>query len=283
MKFLNPRTDYAFKKIFWSEWSKDILISFLNAILDFKWDSEIKEVDILDPYSAPKIEWLKETYLDVTVKTKWWKTIIIEMQVLNVKWFDKRVLYNVTKKYANQIESWESYLELNPVIWLTITDFEMFSKDEDINNKYISKYNFQERNSNKIYNWDLEMVFVELPKFTKSLEESTSIKDKWIYFMKNVDDMTVEPKSLKDEKAIDHAFQIANTIWLSKEELELLDKRAVFLQDRRWMIELATEKWIKKWIERWIEKWIEKWKLEALKLIIESWISEAEARKILNI
>ncbi len=281
VKFINPRTDYAFKKIFWSETSKDILISFLNAILDFWWTkNEIKEVEILDPYSAPKIKWLKESYLDVTVKTKWWKTIIIEMQVLNIKWFDKRVLYNLCKKYANQIEEWEDYLKLNPVIALTITDYVMFKElDED---KYISKHIIKEKDSNNIYNGDLELVFLELPKFKKKLEELESIQDKWIYFMREVDDMKVEPEQFKKEKAFNHAFNIASTIWLSEEELDLIERRWIFLQDQRWAMELAIETWMEKWIEKWRKEWLVEWMEKWRKEWIEKWKEEERMNLIYN-
>ena len=265
MQFINPRIDYAFKKIFWSEESKDILISFLNAILEFEWDKAIEEVEILDPYQAPKIKWLKDTFLDVNVTTKSWKQIIIEMQVRNVKWFDKRVLYNLAKKYSNQIEKWEDYLELNPVIALTITDFVMFNKLPK--NKYISNYLLKEKEYWNIYNWDLELVFVELPKFKKELIELKNIQDKWIYFIKEVDNLREEPKSFQENKAFNHAFKIANQINLSKEELEELDKRSVYLQDKRWMIMFAEEKWEKIWLEKWEKIWLEKWE----KIWLEKW------------
>lgn len=105
MRFINPRTDYAFKKIFGSEHSHEILISFLNALLGLRGGNAITSVDILDPYNAPKISGLKDSYLDVKVRTQSGKTIIVEMQVLNVKGFDKRILYNLAKTYANQIQN----------------------------------------------------------------------------------------------------------------------------------------------------------------------------------
>ncbi|WP_375339963.1 Rpn family recombination-promoting nuclease/putative transposase [Okeania sp. KiyG1] len=78
-----PNIDFAFKKIFGSEQSKDILISFLNSIL---YDSHptIKDLQILNPYLVPKIRGLKDTYLDVKAKVTGNKTVIIEMQVLNL-------------------------------------------------------------------------------------------------------------------------------------------------------------------------------------------------------
>ncbi|MDQ7022346.1 MAG: Rpn family recombination-promoting nuclease/putative transposase [Candidatus Gracilibacteria bacterium] len=177
VKFINPRTDFAFKRIFGSEESKEILMSFLNALLNLEGKNEIKEVEILDPYQAPKIKGLKDTYLDLKVKTEGGKKIIIEMQVLNIKGFDKRVLYNMSKAYANQIEKGEDYLKLKPVIALTITDFIMF--DNQKKEKYISTFIYKEKEENTFYNGDTEMVFVELPLLTT--KKSQLIKS-WDFF-----------------------------------------------------------------------------------------------------
>ncbi len=89
--FINPKTDFAFKKIFGSPQSKDILISFLNAML-YEGDPTIQDLRILDPYQAPRIEGVKESYLDVKAELNNGKAVIIEMQVLNVLGFKKRVL-----------------------------------------------------------------------------------------------------------------------------------------------------------------------------------------------
>lgn len=97
MRFLNPKTDFAFKRIFGSEQSKDILLSFLNAILGLESPYRIANLSIIDPYLAPKIQGMKDTYLNVRAEDEQGKSYIIEMQVLNVAGFEKRVLYNACK------------------------------------------------------------------------------------------------------------------------------------------------------------------------------------------
>jgi hypothetical protein len=77
------------------------------------------------------------------------------------------------------------------------------------------------------------MVFVELPKFKKSLKVLSTIQDKWIYFMKEVDDMKVEPENYKTDKIFNTAFELANRINLSKKELEILEKQSMFIQDKK--------------------------------------------------
>jgi len=294
MKFINPRTDYAFKKIFGSDKSKNILISFLNAILEYKdTTNEIVSVKIMDPREVPKIIWLKDTYLDVKVKTSSWKFIIIEMQVLNVEWFDKRVLYNLTKSYANQIKKWDDYSELNPVVALTITDFVMFKEYPD---QYISNYILKEKKNNSDYNWDVELVFVELPKFKKDIEKLENIQDKRIYFLKEVDDLSVEPEWFKNIKEFNEAFTIANESWMDEEELDILERQQMFLRDKRNAYKKATRTWFEDGVEcgreegmkKWMKKWMEKWKESKRKSLIKNLmqkmdISEFEAKKLLGL
>ena len=80
MVFINPKTDFAFKKIFGSPQSKDILINFLNAIL-YQEQDIIQDLEILDPYQAPRIKGIKDSFLDVKAVITGDKTVIIEMQV----------------------------------------------------------------------------------------------------------------------------------------------------------------------------------------------------------
>ena len=104
MTYINPTTDFAFKKIFGSDESHTILISFLNGIL-YGGDLVITDLVILDPYQAPRIEGFKSSYLDVKAKLSTGESVIIEMQVLNIDGFQKRILYNATKTYAAQLKS----------------------------------------------------------------------------------------------------------------------------------------------------------------------------------
>jgi predicted transposase/invertase (TIGR01784 family) len=226
--FINPKTDFAFKKIFGSKESKDILISFLNAILYNEQDS-IQDLIILDPYQAPRIKGIKDSYLDVKATLKDGKTVIIEMQVLNVLGFEKRVLYNAAKAFSIQLGVGEDYTLLNPVIALTITDFEMFAGNERI----ISRYRLKEKDDLTDYSDDIELVFVELPKFTKPLEDLESLMDKWLYFLKSASQLETVPSSMKAVPAIEHAFVVAQQSRLSRKELEILEKRQMFLHDSR--------------------------------------------------
>ncbi|MDX2241141.1 MAG: Rpn family recombination-promoting nuclease/putative transposase [Leptolyngbyaceae cyanobacterium bins.302] len=224
--FINPKTDFAFKKIFGSKQSKDILISFLNAIL-YAENPTIVDLEILDPYQAPRIKGIKDSFLDVKATITGNKTVIIEMQVLNVLGFEKRVLYNAAKAFSIQLDVGDDYTLLNPVIALTITDFEMFPNSS----KIISRYALKEKEELTTYSNDIELVFVELPKFTKELDELETLTDKWLYFLKSANKLKSVPPTMELIPAISQAFKVAQQSKLTRKELEVLEKREMFIHD----------------------------------------------------
>lgn len=252
MRFLNPKTDFAFKRIFGSRQSKDVLISFLNALL-YEGQAVIEDLEIIDPYQAPQMKGMKDTFLDVKATITGDKTVIIEMQVLNVLGFEKRVLYNTAKAFSIQLDSGQSYARLNPVIALTITDFEMFPDSPQV----ISRFALKERDSFTTYSDDIELVFVELPKFTKSLDELTTLTDRWIYFLKQAESLEVVPQSWQDSPVFERAFQIAELSNLNREELDIFERKQMFLQDSRNAVLKGVEQGIAQGIRQGIEQGIE--------------------------
>ncbi len=246
MIFINPKTDFAFKRIFGSEQNKEILISFLNGILH-DGQSIIEDLTILNPYQAPKILGMKESYLDVKARLSNGNWVIIEMQVLNVAGFEKRILYNAAKTYTSQLDKALQYNTLNPVIALTITDFEMFNDIDDLgsigHDRAISRFVLKEKTSLVDYPIsDLELVFVELPKFKIPLEDLETLTDKWIYFLQNARDLTLVPESMGAVAEIQQAFDIANQAGLTKEELDELENQLIFIQDQRGVAIFAEKK-----------------------------------------
>lgn len=229
MRFISPKTDFAFKKIFGSIESKNILISFLNSII-YHGQNTICDLEIIDPYNPASTLGLKDTYLDVKALLDNDSTVIIEMQVINIASFEKRIIYNLAKTYANQLKSGQSYRYLQPVIALTITDFNLFEHLEDA----ITFWVFKEQT--KLINYiseDLKMVFVELPKFSKKLDELETITDKWIYFIKEAPNLEIVPDKMKEVEEINQALTIANQANLTEKELDELHHQEVFLEDQK--------------------------------------------------
>jgi predicted transposase/invertase (TIGR01784 family) len=246
MKFISPKTDFAFKKIFGSEQSHDVLISFLNAML-YDGQSRISQLEILNPYLAPRIRGVKDTYLDVKAKLDNGTSVIIEMQVLNIEGFEKRILYNAAKAYSIQLGIGQAYSQLNPVIALTITDFVMFPEINQLTSRFILK------EKDFLINYpiyDLELVFVELPKFHKTIDDLETLADKWLYFLKHAIDLDIVPESMNLVPEIKQAFEFAREGNLTPEELDELEHQEFFIQDQHNAIAKALKQGEKQGLEK---------------------------------
>lgn len=238
MKYVDPKNDVAFRKIFGDEKKKDILISFLNNILGFAdTQKEIVDITIRNPYQVPKLKGLKESILDIKAVDKRDIHYIIEMQLFHTAAFEKRVLYYVSKAYYQQLDKSENYPKLNQVIFLGFLDFVLFKDTDD----YTTRHLILEENTNGHYFKDFELNFVELPKFNVPLEQLKDVREKWIYFIKNAADMTMVPKELKEPSALKKAFEVANRMGWSKDELDAYDYRGIAIQDERGRVESAHE------------------------------------------
>ncbi len=244
MDFLDIKTDFAFKKVFGSEESKEILINFLNAVIIFNHSQHIKSLTIVDPYNIPMLKGMKDTYVDVKAVLDDGSHVIIEMQVLNTEGFEKRILYNAAKKYSSQLKKGDDFKLLNPVIALTITDFTLFKEHQDV----ISHFKLIEKQHLIDYLDDIELIFIELPKFTKVESELSNIRDKWIYFIKNAGTLDYIPKNLNEE--LEKAFDIANEANFTEQELELQHRKKDWVYMQKSSLDLAKKQGIEQGIEQ---------------------------------
>jgi len=236
MRFLDVKTDFAFKKVFGSENSTAILRDFLNAVLEYPPERAILELTIVDPYQLPMIKGMKDTYVDVKAKLADGRQVIIEMQVLNVQGFEQRILYNAAKSYSLQLQKGEDYTLLNPVIALTLTDFTLFDTPE-----ITSRFKLIEKQQLLEYGDDIELIFIELPKFNLTETDLQTAKDRWLYFVKNAGSLKFIPDSLAKEPLMHQAFDIANEAGMTDEELEAQEKRYDFIRLQRGSIDKALK------------------------------------------
>ena len=236
MQFVDIKNDIAFRKIFGNENKKIILISFLNAVMKLKGKDAIEDVEILNPYQLPIIKNLKASIIDVKARDKKGKIYIIEMQVAEPEGLDKRLLYYASKEYSQQIESGEFYTKLKPVIFIGIFDFKFTE-----GNKYLSHHAVCDVENGERTIKDKDFYFIELPKFNTPLDDLKEITDKWIFFIKEVENLSVVPENVDDE-GLKAAYQDANKHAWEKEELEAYDYAAMREQDERGKLAHAEKK-----------------------------------------
>lgn len=221
MKFVDPKTDIAFKKIFGNEAHKNVLIEFLNEMLELEYP--IVDVTITNSYQPPDIFGLKETALDIKATDKAKRQFIIEMQVEKEAAFAKRAMYYSSKAYSQQLKVKEKYHQLKPVIFLGILNFSLFEHEKPLSRHLILNTQNMEHDLK-----DLEFNFIELPKFTLQESELETVTDKWMYFLRQAPNLDHIPSNSNTE-GLQQAYQIAEQHGWTAEELEIYEAQGLKL------------------------------------------------------
>ncbi len=213
MSFLNPKSDIVFKKVFGSAAHTDILINFLNSILERPEGQKIVKVVITDPYNHPETINLKSSIVDIACTDQKNTHYIVEMQVLNRNDFLERCQYYSAAALARQVQKGYEYIKIDPVIFIGIVCFDLLESPEYFSHHLIL--------NSKTYEHALkyfEFHFIEIKKFNKQLHELVTDCDKWVYFLKNASNLEEVPIELKKPTAVLNAFKILEqTNWTNKE------------------------------------------------------------------
>src|SRR5512140_1323299 len=159
--FADPKIGFAFKRIFGSDEHKDVLVGFLNHMLDLDERRRITSVELLPPEQRPPVAELKLSIVDVKCTDARGVTYVVEMQVLQVEGFEKRVVYNVAKAYVNQIARGHGYPSLKDVVGITICDFVLWGDTETRRVPMLSRWRITEQQTGANALGQIQHVFLE--------------------------------------------------------------------------------------------------------------------------
>lgn len=236
-KFLDPKNDISFKRIFGTEKNKDILIHFLNDILGFTGKSTIKDIEFLSTIQDPDIASKKQSIVDVLCRDENGLQVIVEMQVAKTKGFEKRAQYYAAKAYSRQADKGDQYHDLKEIIFIAIADCILFPDKSE----YKSKHTIRDEDTNEHDLKDFYFIFIELPKFPKTKEDQlSSIVEKWVYFFRYADETSEEEleRIIGSDLIIERAYEELNRFnWSEKEFIayeqeikRIRDEQAVLAQ-----------------------------------------------------
>ena len=218
-RYINFYTDFAFKKIFGTEANKDLLISFLNALLDLKGDGEIKDLTYLNSENLGEDIRERRAIYDVYCQTKGGDRFIVEMQKAKQDHFQDRSIYYSSFAIREQGQKgkkdnmpWDYCL--SPVYVVSILNFEMDETNKS--DRVISKVKLKDED-NKDFSDKLNFIFVEMPKFRKTEAELETFMDKWLYVIKNLYRLQDKPAALT-EGIFKKLFEVAEIAAFSKNE-----------------------------------------------------------------
>ncbi len=241
-KFLDPKNDVAFKKIFGSEKNKDILIHFINDIMGFTGGDQIQDVTFLSPIQDPEIAYKKQSIVDVLCKSENGTKIIVEMQVSPSKGFEKRAQYYAAKAYGRQLNMGEKndglYANLKKVIFIAISDYIIFPQKSE----YLSHHVILDKNTYEHDLKDFSFSFIQLPKFPiDKIENLKTIIEKWCFFFKYADSTSEADlkKIIGSDLVIEHAYEALNQFNWNETELIAYEQEI-----KRIMDNLAAEAYL---------------------------------------
>ncbi|TAK27347.1 MAG: Rpn family recombination-promoting nuclease/putative transposase [Myxococcaceae bacterium] len=236
--FADPKTDFVFKKLFGTEEHKHLLIALLNALLELPPERAVVEVTFLREEERPRVEELKFSVVDVKVRDARGTVFVVEMQVLQVEGFQKRVVYNASKAYVAQLARGDEYPELDDVIAISICDFELWPRvagEPEV--PLVSHWRMQEQHGGRRGLAQIQYVFVELPKLPLDRPPGAEVEE-WAYLFRRAAKLSEVPTFLHSAGPR-AALDAARTAHFSSEEWEAYDRVKVAEQDARGALSFA--------------------------------------------
>ena len=205
-KYINPYTDFGFKKLFGTEMNKDLLISFLNALFNGT-AKEIEDVQYLNGENLGDGYGDRRSVFDVYCSAKDGSRFIVEMQKAEQTYFKDRSVYYATTPICQQAPKgkWDYHLE--NVYTVGILNFE-FPNNEYPTDSYRHEIKLKDVEDNHVFYDKLTFFYLEMPKFNKTEDELVTMFDKWMFILRNLSRLLDRPKALQD-RVFDKLFRQA--------------------------------------------------------------------------
>jgi predicted transposase/invertase (TIGR01784 family) len=238
-KFVNPFTDYGFKRLFGEEPSKELLLDFLNELLVAE-QGRIKTLTYIKTNQLGTSEDERKAIFDLYCENEKGEKFIVELQKTKQKFFKDRTVYYSTfpiREQAQRGSDWN--FELKAVYTVAILDFE-FDEDKHEKDKYRYNVKLSDIETFKIFYNKLTFVYLEMPKFTKTIKELVTRFDKWMYIIRNLNKLDRIPEELR-ERIFERLFEVAEIAKFTPEEVRSYEDSLKSYRDLKNSLDTARE------------------------------------------
>jgi len=185
---VDPKVDYAFKHVFGRDATRPILIDVVDNVLQPSPGHRILDIELLNPLNPKEALDDKLSILDIKARDQAGRQFNVEMQMLALRAYDKRILYYFCKLHQQQLHEGERYGQLKPTISISFLNHVLFPQVSD----YHLRFRLLEHAHHFSLTDDVEFHVFELPKFSKSLAELAGGLDKWLYFLRHAETMDLD-------------------------------------------------------------------------------------------
>ena len=227
----NPMNDVLFKFIFGKIERKNITVDFLNAVLEPSLGHKVKDIHFIPTEQIPQSEEDKLSRLDVACELDTGEYIDVEVQVVNYHNMKRRTLYYWSQVYLMRLPSGANYNDLRPTITINILAFELLPQEEPH-----AMYGIYNPMTHDRLNDDMELHFLELPKFVKSVQkpirEMTKM-ERWMAYFANRMNQSEKEELAMSEAAINSAYDATGIFLQNKEDRLKYINREMALMDYR--------------------------------------------------
>jgi predicted transposase/invertase (TIGR01784 family) len=234
-RYLNPYTDFGFKKLFGEEANKDLLADFLNQLLPPK--HQIADLQFKNPENLPDLPLERKAIFDIYCKSVTGEDFIVEMQKAKLNFFKDRALFYSTFPIRDQSKKGEWDFKLNAIYYVAILDFIYDEKTEK--QKMFRDVALKDQDGELFYD-KLHLKFLQMPLFNKQEHELKNHFDKWLYFLKNLENFDHIPTILK-EPIFEKAFNTLEEANLTREQLEQYQKSLLTYWELKGVVDTAYD------------------------------------------
>ncbi|HVV69533.1 MAG TPA: Rpn family recombination-promoting nuclease/putative transposase [Gammaproteobacteria bacterium] len=269
-RYLDPKADVVFKKIFGEH--PDLLKSFLNAVLPLSDDQKIASLEYLSGEQVPVIPLFKATIVDVKCTDQYGRVFIVEMQIQWTASFMQRMFFNASKAYIKQLQTGEDYHLLKPVYGLGLIASE-FDPDPD---HWYHHYKMVNVEKPAIEIKDLQLVFIELPKFKSKTYREKKLQVLWLRFISELDTKTRDiPEEWLRVPEIKKAVSLAEEAGYTSSELEAYDKYWDAVSTEKTLISGFYESGLQKGLETGREEGRQEGELKTKQAIVRKLLAKS--------
>ncbi|MBN2743434.1 MAG: PD-(D/E)XK nuclease family transposase [Marinilabiliaceae bacterium] len=237
-KYINPFTDYGFKKLFGEEPNKDLLLDFLNQLLKEE-QGEITDLTYLKSERLGESDIDRKAIFDLYCENQRGEKFIVELQKSKQNFFKDRTVYYSTFPIREQAKRADWDFELKAVYTIAILDF-VFDADKNEPSKFRYDVKLSDIETQKVFYNKLTFIYLEMPKFNKTIDELETRFDKWLFVLKNLNKLERIPDKLR-ENIFGKLFETAEIARFTPEQARSYEDSLKYYRDLRNSLDTARD------------------------------------------
>lgn len=237
-KYINPFTDFGFKKLFGEEPNKDLLIDFLNELLQEE-QGKITNLTYLKSENLGSTDLDRRAIFDLYCENEKGEKFIVELQKSKQIFFKDRTVYYATFPIRDQAKRSDWNFELKAVYTIAILDF-VFEEDKGEPNKFRYDVKLTDIETKKVFYNKLTFIYLEMPKFNKTIDQLENRFDKWLFVLKNLNRLERVPDKLK-ERIFNKLFETAEIANFTSDQMRSYEDSLKYYRDLKNSLDTASE------------------------------------------